>query len=141
MPINAFRARHRFKVWCPQFPGVFFTELTGGNASNEVTQVHPGNRNAPVNVNGPVSFEQITVRKPYDAVADAPILAWSRAYDRGVELALTVIKQPVNAAGLPDGPQTSYLRCARVSFNEPEVGRGSAEAATLEIVLQPEQIL
>ncbi|MEM1347990.1 MAG: phage tail protein [Myxococcota bacterium] len=141
MPQDNYRSQHRYKVWINEFPAIFFTTLSGGDTTTEVTQVHPGNREFPVNIPGPVTIEQLTLGKPYDSIKDNALIAWARAWDRGVQVPVTVVKQAVNAAGIPDGPRTSFLRCAKVTLNEPDVGRGSAEAAMLELTLQPEQVL
>lgn len=132
-----FRSTHRFIAYFAQFPDIKFTGKTGGEESNEVNQVFPGGSNVPVNVEGPTTTGQVTLSKPWDAVKDVPILAWNRRWSKGVKLPLTLIVQPVSAAGIPDGGPDTYVGCSRVSVTPPELSRGGGEEAMLEVVVQP----
>lgn len=132
-----FRSQHGFVAYFAQFPNIKFTNVSGGEESNEVNQVFPGGTNVPVNIDGPPTVGQVTATKPWDSISDTALEVWSRNWSAGIKLPLTLIIQPVTAAGIPDGGPETYNGCSRVSFKRPDVSRGSAEEAMLEIVVQP----
>jgi len=132
-----FRSSHGFIAYFSQFPQIKFTSVAGGGESNEVSQVFPGGSETPVNVEGPTTIEQLTLQKPWDAIRDVPLEAWSRNWSNGIKLPLTLIKQPVNAAGIPDGGPETFTGCSRVSFKRPDAERGGSESAMMELVVQP----
>ena len=86
---------------------------------------------------GPTTIGQVSLQKPYDLIRDIPLELWSAAWSKGVKVPLTLIIQPVNAMGIPEGKADTFTGCSRVSFKKPEVTRGSADEAMLEMVLQP----
>lgn len=132
-----FRSSHRQVAFFREFPQISFTSVSGGAESNEVNQVFPGGSNIPVNVEGPTTIEQVTLQKPWDSIKDSPLVTWSRQWSAGIKRPLTLVVQPVSAAGIPDGAAETYLACSRVSFKRPDVERGGADAGMLEIVVQP----
>lgn len=135
------RSQAEYIVSIAEFPGIYFQQMTGGARSNEVTRVHPGGRpGSTKNIYGRSSVEDITITKSYDPVTDLKLLAWDKAWSRGVRRPLTIVKQPVTAAGIPDGPPETYLRCGRVNFTPPDTATESAEDATLSITLAPEDV-
>lgn len=141
--MNNYYTTHDLRVWFAEFPTIFFTTKTGGTSQNEVTQTFPGGSRSPVNVPGPTSVEQVTLGKPHDPVIDNALLAWAQSWDRGLaRRKLTLICQPVDAMGLPlpGAAPVSYYGCAKVSMKVPDLGRGSAEVAMLELVVQPESM-
>lgn len=140
--MNNFYTTHDMRVWFLEIPTVYFTTKTGGTSQNEVTQVFPGGDNIPVNVPGPVTVEQVTLGKPHDPVMDRALLAWAQQWDRGNRRKLTLVCQPVSAAGVPvpGSVPTTYYGCSKVSIKMPDIGRGSAEAAMIEVVVQPESM-
>jgi len=125
-------------IYIEEFPQILFTSKAGGESTNEVTQVFPGGRGAPKNVHGSPTTGQITLTKPHDPVADAPLFLWNRAWQSGIQRKLNVTVQPINAAGVPIGAPQKFRGCSRTSFRGPDFTRGTSEAATVEIVLQPE---
>lgn len=138
---NNFFAAHNQLVWLAEYPGIFFQTLSGGEMSNEATATYPGGGGPQVVVVGPSTVGQLTLSKAYDPVRDAPLDAWSAAWQRGALQRVTVVKQPVTPEGVPTGARTTYVRCARVSYKTPDLAKGSAEVANLEITLQPEDVL
>lgn len=140
--MNNFYTTHDMRVFFTQFATVLWTTKTGGTSQGEVTQVFPGGGSAPVNVPGPRTVEAVTLGKPHDPVVDRALLAWAQAWDRGQRRPLTLVCQPVDAAGvpIPGAIPTTYYSCAKVSLKMPDVGRGSADAAMIELVVQPESM-
>lgn len=135
------RTQSEFVIYIVEFPSIFFEQMTGGASSNEATRVHRGGRPGRTeNIYGPSIVEDITLTKSYDPVEDAPLLAWSKAWQNGVRRKLTVVKQPVNTAGLANGPAETYISCGRMSFTPPDVAKESAESAKLTLVLSPEGV-
>jgi hypothetical protein len=128
-------------IYFEEFPTVLFTSKEGGGTTNENSQIFPGGRGAPVNVNGPSTVEAVTVTKPHDPVADAPLYAWVRAWDAGVRRELTLVVQPVTAVGVPSGPPQRYVGCAKTTFTPPSATRGSAEVAMVSLVVQPRRLV
>jgi hypothetical protein len=135
---NNFISEHDSVIYFTQFPGVFFTDLSGGEDRRDVGLAHTGvNGEPPEPIDGPSEVGQVTVMKPYDPVRDAPLDAWAAAYRRGIKLRITCVKQPTTSEGVPFGKPDTYLKCSLVSYKRPNVRKGSSETAMLEIVLQP----
>lgn len=138
--IDTFHAQHDYVCWFAEFPASKFQTVSGGELSAESTQQFPGGGGPHRNVDGPTRVGQITIGKGLDHVVDQPLKTWARAWKNGVRVKLTLIKQPVNAAGLPNGEPETYVRCSLVNFGFPDVNKGAAEAATLSIIVQPEDL-
>ena len=134
---NSFRSQHEYISYFVEFPGSKFTSVTGGDVQNDVTQQFPGGSGPPENIDGQTTVAQLTLSKPYDTIKDQPILQWSRLWSAGAKTPLTLIKQPVNAAGVPVGEAETFLQCARVSLKTPDVNKGSSDTAMLEVTVQP----
>lgn len=141
--LNNFSAQGNFLVFFAEFPASLFTEMSGGEVQRDSNLQHPGGLGGPVEIQGPTTVGQVTLQKPYDAVVDALLEAWATAYNNGIPLRLKLIKQPVLSDGvpLPGGKPDTYLSCGLVRWKKPDVRKGSAEAAMLEIVVQPERMI
>ena len=135
-----FRARDGHIIYFEELPTVLFTAKSGGASTNEVGQVFPGGRGAPVNVPGPTTIEAVTLTKPHDAIADAPLLAWVKAWDAGARAELTLVVQPVSAIGVPNGAPQRYIGCAKTGFTPVEPERGSADVGTIQVSVQPRRL-
>lgn len=134
---DQYHAQHQYICYFSEFPASKFTQVSGGEAQNDVSQQFPGGQQAPQNIVGPTTVSQVSLQKPYDHVVDQPLDQWAAAWDRGVHQELTLIKQPVNSEGVPAGKATTFIGCAKQSYKEPDLETGSSEAAMLEITVQP----
>ena len=137
MGLDRYSSQHDALVYFQEFPGIFFTTKEGGEPQNEVTQQHPGGGGAPENITGPTTVTAVTVTKPREAAVDGAIIAWAKAWDRGVRRELTLIVQPVTSEGLPLGAPDVYKGCAKTTLTPRSVTKGSAEASMLSIAIQP----
>jgi len=138
--IDTFHAQHDYVSWFVEFPASKFTSVTGGNITGDNTQQFPGGGGPPKNIDGPTRIGQVTASKPLDHIVDGGLKTWARAWHNGIRVKLTLIKQPVNAAGLPNGEPVTYSRCSLVDFAFPDVNKGSAEASVMTIIVQPETL-
>lgn len=138
--VEPFSNVHEYIVYFQEFPQIFFETLDGGEESNEVTTVYPGGGGHHRKISGPSAIGQVTVAKSRQPVTDSPIEAWSRQWQRGIRQPLTLVKEGVNAAGVPTGEKIIYRNCARVTVTYPTVQKGGAEAAQLQVVVEPEDI-
>lgn len=138
-----YSAEHDFMVYFLEYPLAQFTDMSGGEVSRTVTTQHPGGFGSPVPIDGPPEVKEITLVKPYDSIVDAPLEAWATAYNQGLKIYLTLAKVPVMSDGapLPSGKVDTFLECHLVRFKKPDVKRGSAEAAKLEVVVQPSRMI
>lgn len=134
---DEFHAQHNYIAYFTQFPASKFTQVTGGEAQNDVTQQFPGGGDSPKNIVGPTTIQQVQLQKPYDHVVDQPLDQWAALWRKGVHQELTLVKQPVDSEGVPVGSATTFVGCALQSYSEPDVERGSSESAMLEITVQP----
>lgn len=134
-------SRDQGLIYFTEIPDILWSTKTGGASASENTQIFEGGSRVPTNIPGPTTVEQVTLSKPYDPVRDAEILSWARAWDQGEKEELNLIVQPTNAAGSPAGPRQTYANCAKINFTLPDIERGSSEAAMLELIVQPTQLL
>lgn len=141
--LNDFHSQSEYIATFTEWPLSFFTSVSGGEYNREITQRHPGGLSgAPRNIHGPFTISQVVVEKPYELAVDAPLLAWMRAATYGVLLRGTLVKTPVDAAGIPRGlGVVTYVRCSLVNFVLADVDKESAEAAMIRITVQPEDII
>ena len=137
MPIENFHGASNYFVTIAEFPGLFFTEFSGGESNNDTSLQHTGGFGPPQVISGPASTGQITITKPEDQVLDIPLKAWDAAYQLGNQIPLTVTVQPTLPNGIPAGPARTYTECKRVSMTRSQPSKGSSEAATTVLVLQP----
>jgi len=136
-----FQGSSHYKIIVDAFgPGVFFTEFSGGEESNDTSLQHTGGFGPPQVISAPSTTGQITITKPRDNVVDLPIIAWSKAWHLGIHIPLNVTVTPTSPAGIPTGPSRTYTDCARVSVTTEQPSKGSSEAATLVIALQPRSV-
>lgn len=140
MPLDRYTSQHDAVISFKEFPGIFFTTKEGGEAQNEVSQQFPGGGGPPENITGPTTVTPVTITKPAEFAVDAPIIAWAKAWDRGVRVELTLIVQPVSSEGVPVGTPDYYHGCAKTSLSPRSVTKGSAEVSMLSITLQPRYI-
>lgn len=141
---EVYSSESEFLVWFVEFPSIFWTECEGGSTSREQSEVFPGGVvPGTVTVEGPTSYEEVTVRAPFDPFTFAQLLTFVAAYDRGVKRKLTLVKQPVLADGtaIPGGKTTTWLRCSLKSFTEGSARKGSSEVQMAEMVVKPEEKL
>jgi len=135
--LNTFHNQGAYVCYFVEFPQSKFTQKSGGEETNDVTQVHPGGGGDPVNVEGRTTVGQVTLQKPYDLILDGPLNQWSRLWSQGIKKPLTLIVQPVTSQGIPLGEPDVYVGCSRQSFKHPDVQTDSSSAAMLEITVQP----
>lgn len=134
-----FSSQHNHRIRFVEIPGVFFETKEGGETSNETTQRFPGGGGPPVTISGPTSTGQVTLTKSFDPIADQALLQWIRQWDAGVHQTLTLLIEQTSSSGVPlSVPPQMYHRCAKVSFTPPSASKGSAEANTITLVVQPE---
>lgn len=136
-----FHGASHYKVTVDQWPLVFFTEFSGGEESNDTSLQHTGGFGPPQVISAPSTTGQITITKPRDHVVDLPIEAWSKAWHNGIHAPLNVTVTPTTPAGIPLGPARTYVECARVSLTVQQPSKGSSEAATTVLVLQPRTVV
>lgn len=134
-----YQSSSNYLITVLEFPGIFWTEFSGGEASNDTTLQHVGGFGPPQVISGPASTGQITLTKPRDHVEDIPIQIWDKAYDRGIQQPLTVTVIPTTPAGVPIGPSMTWRGSKRVSCTFENPSKGSADAATVQLVLQPRE--
>lgn len=132
-------SQDEYLVYFSEFSNIKFTEMSGGEATNDTTVQHNGGGDKEV-IEGPSEVSEVTVQKPYDHLTDAPLDQWNRAWQNGVRRKLTLIRQPVNSEGVPVGEADTYVGCARTSYSKPDVSKGSSDTAMLEISVQPEEM-
>lgn len=142
MAQDRFHTTHNYLVTSPDLPGVKFSSLTGGAVTVEGVKVWPGGSESPRNVDGQASVEDITIGKPHDPVADVVVKAWVAGWKNGTaRRKITIVKQLVNAAGLPDpspGSTETYRNCSFRNYTPPSLERGTANAAMIMLTLSPE---
>lgn len=138
----SYSAKDSYMTFFLEYPASMFTECSGGERKRTTTTVHPGGGGSPEIVEGPTEYGQVTLRKPYDPIVDSVLDLWAAAYDNGVGYRPTLVKIPVMSDGapLPSGKPTTFKNCALVSYKLPDMQKGSADVATLEITLQPQTV-
>lgn len=122
-----------------EFPQVKFTSVSGGDQTNETNTIHTGG-GGKTNIDGPSTVSEVTLQKPYDHATDVVLNAWSQSWQNGVRRKLTLIVQPVDAAGVPNGEADVYINCSRSSYSKPDVNKGASDEAMLEITVNPEDV-
>lgn len=137
---NHFHSSHDYVAYFREYPESVFTSVTGGEATNEVTQQFGGGRQSPDLIYGPTSISAVTLQKPYDHVKDASLDRWSANWSRGIRQELTLIVQPVTSEGIPIGAARTFVGCGRQSYKRPDVTSGAAATAMLDIVVQPQRM-
>ena len=141
MSLENKRDTSRFLVYFAEYPTIFFNGKDGGVAEHANTQRHSaGAFGGPVNVPGRTTISQVTLTKDYDAIKDMPLELWNKGWSSGVQIELTLIVQPVTAAGIPDGKADTYEGCALISFQKPNANRQGGEVAELSITVQPRRM-
>ena len=136
-----FQGSSHYKITVDQWPGVFFTELSGGEENNDTSLQHTGGFGPPQVISAPSTTGQITITKPRDHAVDLPVEAWSKAWHAGVHVPLNVTVVPTTPAGIPSGPARTYTECARVSLTVQQPSKGSSDAATIVLALQPRDVV
>ncbi|MFB6374483.1 MAG: hypothetical protein ABEN55_15495 [Bradymonadaceae bacterium] len=132
-----YSSQDEFVAYFAEFPHIKFTDVSGGDEQNDINLQHPGGGGDPEPVEGPTEVGEVTASKPYEPAKDAALILWNKAYSEGVRKKLTLVVQPTTAAGIPDGPPTRYVNCARSSFSTPDVSQGASDTAMLEVTVQP----
>jgi len=135
-----FQGASHYKIIVDKFPGVLFTEFNGGEENNDTSLQHTGGFGPPQVISAPSTTGQITITKPRDHVVDLPVEAWAKAWHNGFHVPVNVTVAPTTPAGLPIGPARTYTGCARVSLTVQQPSKGSSEAATLVLALQPRNV-
>ena len=134
-----YNAAHNYAIFASMAPTVLWTSLSGGDQTNDAPLVFPGGFGPPQPVPGPSQTGQITLEKPYDAGADAAVVAWSKLYHEGVQVPVTVTVVPMTAAGTVRAgePVVYFLECFKISMNTVQPRKGSADPVMLTLTLQP----
>lgn len=141
MSLESKRDTSRFVIYFAEYPTIFFNSKSGGAAERTVTQRQPAGRfGGPVNVPGPTAVGQVSLTKDYDAIRDMPLEIWNKQWTQGIHIELTLIVQPVNATGIPDGKPDTYEGCALLSFQKPDTDRQGGGVAELTLTIQPSRM-
>lgn len=106
-----------------------FAFKSGGQTEADDTKFRPGSMQPEISLGGPVSVENVTVRKLWDAELRG-LTNWLRT--RVGKGGMTVIVQPLDQDGVPQGPSETYtgvlIRCT-----PPEADANVNDAAQLEL--------
>jgi len=106
----------------------------GGNVTADNTKHRRGGMGPQVAIGGPVTIEDVTVRRDYDLARDNKNAHWlSAAVGRAT---VSASKQYLDADGLVFGDPI-VITGVLIGYNDPEADSDSGDVAMVEIVINP----
>lgn len=142
MSLNFLTSKHNFECYFLSFPEVLFTNKSGGEYQREINQQHTGGTEPPENIKGPPTVGQVTLQVPYDYIKQARFIAINNNKIAGnLDFSDDLVVQQLNSAGVFVGAPVTYKNADIVSIMPPDMDKGSAETAMLEVVCQPTDMI
>lgn len=122
--------------WLIKVDGIdgFFSDKTGGNASIEVGEEFDGGADVADQLDGRVSYEDLTVTRPYKRGRDGDML---RAEHRKLGKAVnrTITAQETDGDGVKVGKPIQYFGRLK-GVNDPEANANASESSKCGLVFK-----
>jgi hypothetical protein len=112
-------------------PGLWATK-SGGTVSADITPVWDGGANAPEQMAGPASADNITLSRPCDDARDIAVAKMLRPQVGTFRGTITV--QPTDGRLFPIGEPTVYPDALLQSMSEPDYDAASSDPQVLETI-------
>lgn len=107
-----------WQITCSGLPGLFDTFTGGGSAVQSKKYFGSGNRRPSI-LKDRSAHKDIVIGRAFLASRDMPIVAALRPVLDADDDERTVVAQPLNSRGLPDGPPLRYI-ASPVDVTDPE---------------------